>query len=181
MIQMLIGFVFVFLDFDITHNISKIGLLPDFIGYIFLYKGLQELAKDSPLFKKMKPYTIGMAIYTGILYFCDLKGFTLYLGGYSLILRVISFIFSLYISYKIIMGIIKIEEVNESDLNGDTLKRIWIQRTIFAVLTIMFVFIFKVYIILNVLTAALSIYFLFEFKKAKRLYDDMKYRMDWRE
>ena len=35
--------IFVFLDFDLNIGNSKIGLIPDFIGYIYMYKGAAEL------------------------------------------------------------------------------------------------------------------------------------------
>ena len=69
-----IGFILIFLDFNLTINNSQIGLIPDFIGYIIMINGLTEMADDSRLFLKSKPYAAGMAVYTGILYFADMFG-----------------------------------------------------------------------------------------------------------
>ena len=56
-----IGFIFLFLNLDINLGELKIGLLPDFVGYIIMLNGLIELEEKSPLFMEAKPYTKGMA------------------------------------------------------------------------------------------------------------------------
>ena len=53
-----------------------IGLIPDFLGYIFIRKGVQELREESPCFARLDPWTLGMAVYSGILYLLDLFGYT---------------------------------------------------------------------------------------------------------
>jgi len=66
----------VFLDFNINLGRSKIGLLPDFIGYIVMAGGLAELQSESESFAKVKGFAKGMAVYSGILYLLDLLGFS---------------------------------------------------------------------------------------------------------
>ncbi len=103
--NIMIGFIFVFLDFNLTFGNSKIGLIPDFIGYMVMAKGLIQMAEESLLFMKAKPYATGMAVYTGVLYFMDLSGISVLLGALSYILAIVSTIISLYISYNIVMGV----------------------------------------------------------------------------
>lgn len=56
MSNIFIGALFVFLNFTININGIKIGLIPDFIGYIIMVKGLAELENESPYFLKAKGF-----------------------------------------------------------------------------------------------------------------------------
>ena len=120
-----IGFLLVFLNFNLNLGNSTIGLFPDFIGYIVMINGLAEMAEESQLFLKVKPYAAGMAVYTGILYFIDFLGVSPSLGAFSYILAIVSTIISLYISYCVIMGVKETEEKHNTELNGDSLKSTW--------------------------------------------------------
>ena len=59
------GMLLVFLDFNINLGRSKIGLLPDFIGYIVMAGGLAELQSESESFAKVKGFAKGMAVIRG--------------------------------------------------------------------------------------------------------------------
>ena len=48
MLQILIGYLFLFFNFEI----NGIDLLPGFIGYIFIFVGLGKLANESIYFQK---------------------------------------------------------------------------------------------------------------------------------
>ena len=81
MSNIFIGALFVFLNFTININGIKIGLIPDFIGYIIMVKGLAELENESPYFLKAKGFAKGMAVYTAILYAMDLFGLSYNFGN----------------------------------------------------------------------------------------------------
>lgn len=46
------GLFFVTLDFDLSLGSVTLGLLPDFVGYYLLMKGMEELAEESGHFEK---------------------------------------------------------------------------------------------------------------------------------
>jgi hypothetical protein len=73
----------IFLDFNLNLGNSQIGLIPDFAGYIVMINGLREMADESPLFMKVKPYATGMAVYTAAVYAMDLFGISSSLGALS--------------------------------------------------------------------------------------------------
>lgn len=166
-----IGFIFIFLNFNLTLDNVKIGLLPDFVGYMIMINGLAEMAEESTLFAKVKPYAAGMAIYTGILYLLDLFSITLSLGALLYILAFVSISISLYISYNIVMGVIDIEGKRNIFLNGSSLKSTWTFLAVFNILTIMSLLIpvLTIFFILAAFIAAIC--FLFAFNKSKNLYD----------
>lgn len=165
-----IGFILVFLDFNLTLGSSQIGLIPDFVGYIVMTRGLIEMADESSMFVKVKPYVTGMTIYTGILYLLDLLGISVSLGALTYVLAIISMAVSLYISYHIVMGVIDMEGNYNTTLNGSKLKSTWTLLAIFNVLTFVSLLIPFIAIICIVASFIVAIYFLVIFNHSKNLY-----------
>lgn len=170
--NILIGFILIFLDFNLNIGNSKIGLIPDFIGYLIIISGLVEMAEESTLFMKVKPLVSGMVIYTGILYFLDLLGFSTLLGTFSYILAITSTAISLYISYNIVMAVIEMEAKYSKSLNGNSLKSIWTLLAVFNILTFVTLLIPVIAVVCIVVTLIINICFLAAFNNSKNLYYD---------
>ncbi|MBH1940586.1 hypothetical protein I5677_06770 [Mobilitalea sibirica] len=123
--RIFIGFLFVFLNFNFNLNASTIGLIPDFIGYILIHKGLYELSLRSQWFGKVKPYVRCMVLFTAVIYVFDLLGISVSMGYLSLFLGLVSTIISLYITYSIVMGIQDMEKIYQWKLKAETLFMVW--------------------------------------------------------
>ena len=104
------GLLLVSFDFNLTLGSCVIGLIPDFLGYIFIRKGVQELREESLCFARLDPWTLGMAVYSGILYLLDLFGIGLRPGFFSYLMGAASLAASLYISYFIVRGVQDMEQ-----------------------------------------------------------------------
>jgi Archaeal/vacuolar-type H+-ATPase subunit I len=183
-----IGMILVFLNFDITLGSSKIGLIPSFIGYAYMYFGVLELSEYSHKFVKIAPVIKVMAIYTGFMYLIDLLGFSasfeipfgfgsfLDVGVplefilFSVLLGLISTFVSLFISYEIIQGIKDIESVKMKDLNSGQLLSTWKILAVFSLLTFVLLIIPELAIICIIVIVIVDIYYLFVFNKSKNLY-----------
>jgi hypothetical protein len=174
--NILIGFLLIFLDFNLNLGSSQIGLIPDFAGYIIMINGLAEMAGESPLFLKVKPYATGMAVYTGILYLMNLIGISASLGALSYILAVASTIISLYISYCVVTGIKEMEEKYSVFLNGGSLKSTWTLLAVFNIAAFVSLLIQPLAVICIIAAFIVAICFLVAFSKSKNLYDEMKAR-----
>ena len=110
--------IFIFLDFDLNIGNSKIGLIPDFIGYIYMYKGAAELIVYSEKFEKIRPIIAVMAAYSVLTYAAGLIGLSASLGIPAMyILSLIATVISLIISYRIVQGVGDIEIAASSELN----------------------------------------------------------------
>lgn len=169
-----IGFILIFLDFSLNIGNSQIGLIPDFVGYIVMISGLEEMAVESTLFIKVKPYVTGMALYSGLLYVLDLIGVYVTLGILSYVLALISIALSLYISYNIVMGVIDMEGKYNTILNGDSLKSTWTLLAVFNILTFVSLLIPPIALICIIVTFIIAICFLVAFNNSKNLY----YKLD---
>ena len=186
--NILIGMILVFLNFDITIGSSKIGLIPSFIGYAYMYSGVMELSDYSNKFVKIAPIIKVMIVFTGLIYLADLLGFSAYLqlpgvimisdigipSGFVLfgiLLGLIVMIASLYISYEIIQGIKDIESVQMKDLNSDQLLSTWKLLAVLAFLShALLIIVPGLAFICIILTMVMHIYYLFIFNKSKNLY-----------
>ena len=115
------GFLLIFLEFNLTLGNCTVGLLPDFIGYLCILSGLVELAEDGPSFKKARPFAILMSVYSAIVYILDFLGKTVGFWWLS----VITTVFSLYVSYLIVKGVVEIEKKYHANLSSKALNVTW--------------------------------------------------------
>lgn len=168
--NILIGFIFILLDFTLNLSNTKIDLIPDLVGYLFILSGLNEMSRESVMFNKTKPFATAMAVYSGLLFFVDLMGGSISFGGLNYILALISIVVALNISYQIVMGVIDIEGQYNRNLNGNSLKSTWTLLAIFRILAFFFMVI-PLFSILCIIGAfILDICFLVAFNSSKNLY-----------
>lgn len=167
-----IGLLLVFLDFNLDLGASRIGLIPDFVGYIFIMKGLDELSGESEYFAKMKPFATGMLVYTSILYALDLFGLSLSPNAmFALILGLVSTVISLYISYNIVMGVSNMEMTQGRTLNAEQLYNMWKVMAILSVVIYVLMFIPALGLMAFIALLIVNIMFLVAFNKSKNLYE----------
>lgn len=135
-----------------------------------MINGLAELTHKSSRFSKIRPFAVGMAIYTGVLYAFDLLAVSVNLGGFSLILGLASTVISLYISYNIVMGIKDMEIAYTQQLNGDNLLTMWKVLAVLSLVIYLLFFIPALGLLCIIGNIVVAILFLVSFNKAKNLY-----------
>lgn len=173
MSNIFIGFLLIFLDINLILNQGTIGLTPDFIGYIFVVKGIAEMASESTLFMKVRSLCIGMAIYTGVIYVIELFGIKTQLDWLGVLLGFVSTILSLYISYTIVCGVQEIETLRAIDLNGNKLRSTWTYMAICQVIIYLSIFMPILAIILFIISTIISIIFLVNLNTSKNNYNNL--------
>lgn len=169
-----IGFLLIFLDFTLNLGSSKIGLIPDFIGYLMMARGLSELSEESSLFEVVRPFATGMAVYTGVLYAMDLFGISASLGYFSALLGIVSTAVSLYISYEIVMGVRAMEDKYGTDLNGESLYSAWKLQAVFSLITFLSLLLPVLALIFIMAAFFAAVYFLVMFSRTKNRYYEFK-------
>lgn len=164
--------VLLILDFHVTIHSSQIGLIPDFLGYIFILNGLSEMAVFSDRFSKISPYVKGLVVFSIILYVMDLFGISVTLGvTVSFVLELLSSILVLFISYHIIMGIKDVETTKMQNLNGRQLYSAWKLLATLYLVMYLFLFISPILVVIcAVIGFFVSIYCLVKFYQAKNLF-----------
>ncbi len=166
------GFIFVMLDFNLSIGGLTIGLIPDFIGFWFLSKGMSELAVESDTFEK----NIGLAkilmICSAIIYVIDLLGLSLGLLGP--IIGIIMAIAHIYLEYKVVTGFFELERYNNVYLGAEDCKSKWIFTMVFNLLNLVLVWIPIINIIGLVVAVIMNIVFLVSVNTFKNNYYAMK-------
>lgn len=127
MSNIFIGYIFVFFHL----KINGFDLLPDFIGYILIYRGLCKLTVETAIFEKAKPATIGM----GILSFMSLivGGTINYNSLIWSVINLLATLVSIYILYIINTGIYEIEQTRNIPLNSEKLFEIWKIQSVLSI------------------------------------------------
>lgn len=119
------GFFFVFLNFNLTFNGHVVNLLPAFVGYWILVRSMDALSGESRLFGALRPFAIGMTVYTAILWVGDLLAVTSS-GPVSMLLGVLSTLVSLYIAWGVSRAVEDMERARSADLGAAGLSKAWI-------------------------------------------------------
>ena len=146
MLKIFIGYLFIFIDFDI----GGFDIASDFIGFILIYLGINEYP-DVVSFRKSTPFMLAMLVkslvFTILAVFFKEDNTTLSLISAALIIP--SAIVSLCYLYYIIKGFGELEEKTGLDLNYQKLFRLWNKRKFVEILDAVFIVITSVFAILN--------------------------------
>ncbi len=167
------GMIFVFFDFHLDLDAMRIGLIPDFIGYYFMYKGLREIGGLSPRFAKTEPFVVGMLVFSAVSYLLDLVGMASAFGGVAgTILSLAALALSLYISYSIIMGIKDIEADRGVNLDSARLYSVWKLQVVFSAISFVLLLVPVLAFVSILVSVAISAYYLYVFHKTRRLFNE---------
>lgn len=166
--------IFVFLNLDL-HDLlidnSSLGLIPSFVGYFFMFRGLKEMVSFSGRFQKMIPYVKWIGIYSAINYMAALFGILARLPmPLTLLLDFAAIVISLYISYNIIMGIRDIEMNRSQNLNCTQLYFAWRMLAVFSALPFLGAFIPLIAYISVIVGFGVGVYYIYAFYNTKSLF-----------
>ena len=128
MLQILIGYLFLFFNFEI----NGIDLLPGFIGYIFIFVGLGKLANESIYFQKARPWSIVMTVFEVV----ALAKLIIQTEVSTLLFSILGFIgavISIYIMYCIVEGIGDVEKTYCVTMGYEKLMLIWKVISVFRI------------------------------------------------
>lgn len=171
---------YIFLGYILTFfhiKIKGFDLLPNFLGYIFIFVGLAKL--EGIHFKKAKPFAVFMAINSLLFTIGGLVGAS-FEGELFATYNLFTVGIWIYISYLIILGIKELEFITGRQLGFQKLFTIWKIQTILHVITRLVVFTQNEILVLiaSIFTAILitmNVIFLVYFYKAKTIYESKNY------
>lgn len=127
--SLFVGLVFVFLDFSLQLGRVRIDLVPDFVGYLLICRGLRQMAPEGARFGRTIPAARCAAVYTGLLYFLNLTGLPARAGAQAGILPVAATAASLLVSYGITRAVEELELRLDCDFGASGLRMAWIALT----------------------------------------------------
>lgn len=166
------GLFFVFLNFNLNLNQHTLNLLPPFVGYYLLCQGTEELDGESPLFRNIRPFAVGMGVYTAILWLGDLLGVSGGSGVIGGLLGLLAVLVGLYICWALIQAVRDMEERRGADLNSAAMGRAWIVMAAAQVVCWLCVWLLSGLAILGLIAGLIGIIMLLTaFWKGQKLYE----------
>lgn len=119
------GFFFLFINFNLTVNGHILNVLPPFIGCWLLYRGFEELRTESERFDALRPFAVGLGIYTALIWVGNLLGVSS--GSWiGTLLGIAASIVDLYIAWGVIQALRETEERRQTNLNATAMYYAWI-------------------------------------------------------
>jgi len=167
--KIFLGLLFVLLDVNINIGASSIEILPDFVGYILLIKGLAEVMEYSEEFKDAQNLSKGMVFYSAIVFVLDIIA-VLKHPVFTIILALISTAGSLVAARSIIKGMQRIEICQMKNLMTDVLMKYWQYLALFSVAGVILSFVGLLGAILVLVALIFAIIFLVKFSNSRNLY-----------
>ena len=184
MYKILVGMILALFDIVISIDHMRIDIVPDFVGYILIWRELVELEDEATYFVAAEKNAYFMKIFMLAFFVLDLFGiksaiFKMGLFGslttivYLLVEAFIVVMF-LYIAYDITCGVQEMEEEYEEDMCGDELMRAWkvmaIASAIYMLCYIISFYLSEIGLITSVLVIVAQTYYLVRFCACARRY-----------
>ena len=160
-----IGFLFMFLNFNITVSNHVIGLLPLFVGYIFIGRGIKEFEGKVPAFDKIKNFSKIMIAVGVVIYVMDFLAINI--GAVYFLVSVVVLAANVYASFNITEGILYLEETKDINIFGKDVRRMWKFMIIANCASTVTVFIPVLNIIATIAVLVITILFLIAMNKTK--------------
>ena len=123
-----IGMLLVFLNFSINLGAEEqyiINLIPDFLGYIFILKGINEMMKESAVFDRALKPAKTLVAFGIIAFIANAAGVADRHENISSIGVFIMLVFEIKLWFRIIEGIEDVERNRNIFLNSPELRRVW--------------------------------------------------------
>lgn len=166
------GFFFIFINFNLTVNQHVLNILPPFVGYLLLKRGTRDMEAESPLFAPIRPFAVGMAVYTGILWLGDLLGVTGQGSWLGTLLGLAAMVISLYVSWSVVQAIRDVESRRGADLNSTSLKTAWTVLAVAQVAAYVLALLVSLLALLGVIAGLVGIvWFLVALWRSRRNYE----------
>lgn len=169
--ELFIGMLLVFLDVNVSITGHTFEILPDFLGYFLMMRGLEALSAESHWFEKARPAAMGMAVYSALVYAVDVLAVTVYSRFLSFCLSALATVVSLLIGWWIVSGVQDVERRRGWDLEGEKLRGMWLYAAVIQGITCVCAWIPLVGQMGLIATLVMYICYLAAFYRTKNLYE----------
>ncbi len=166
-----IGLIFILFDFSISVGPVTLGLIPTFVGFFLIAKGVKALYPYSYSFKSANTVSIISLVFSAALYAIDLFGLSSVVFAHhavSFIVSIVSTILYLIVLFHILKGIQEIEEDNDIKIGYSQLMSCWTVILVSKLLLASAGFIPLLALLCLLLSLVISIVFLVFFRRTDK-------------
>lgn len=169
------GLILVFFDFHLNIGACSISLLPAFVGYILIGKGMKSV--DCGAYVTARPWVTAGIIYSAIVWVLNCLGVMTQLTTmalFAVLFAVGGTVILMGVLHRITGGICEIEQVHGWDLQGRALKTAWTVTAVWVVLMHLTSLLGMAALAVVALIAAYAfeVYYLFRYHKSRKAYED---------
>ena len=132
---------------------NNFHLLPDFVGYILIYLGMNEMRLASLTYAQTQKLAGGAAVYEGILWIAALTqaGFG---GSAAVLLRVASLVLKLLVTFYVWVGVRELEQTpGAPDMGSKNMRICWWGLLICWVVSLLPIALSQLAVILSIVAA----------------------------
>ena len=167
------GFLLVFLDINIHFGVSTVDFLPSWLGYLLMIKGLDTLAEESERFAAARPWCVGMAVYTGVLWIADLFALGAELTFFTWLLGLAGTCVSFYITSIILDGIDRMQ-LRHGEIGAAGLRKAWQVAAIATIGAYLLSIVQVIMVICLLISAVANIVFLVPMHATRRAWNELR-------
>ena len=133
MVYLFWGFLFTFVNAKVHPAGLTVGLIPDFVGFFLLWRGLVVLSSESRVFKKLTPVALVFLFVSLFMYVTDL--FNVFSED-NMIMFAVGIVYTaarLFFCYFILRGIKDMEVKRNAEFYSAKLFRAWVAVFVFNI------------------------------------------------
>ena len=121
-----IGYLLILISFPITIGSGTVNLVPDFIGYWFVVKGIKCLREESAVLSKTYLAANIMTVYSAVLWGLNAAGLYAQLPEIAMLAAdALDALGLVYLLFRVVSGIKELEMRRQIALGGKTLTVLW--------------------------------------------------------
>ena len=172
------GLIFLFFDFNLNFGASSISLLPAFVGFALIRKGMGTVT-ECERYGKAQPWMLAGIACSAVVWVLNLLG-TPDGSVLGFVLGVVSGAFQLVATWQIAKGVAELEDVYQYDLYAKPLMTAWTVLLIWVILVRVTAWLgIDVLAMLALLASfVFMIYYIVRFHKSRKAYEE---RAGWQE
>ncbi len=166
------GVFFLVLNFNVTIGSCTVDVLPNFVGYFLLMKGMSGLSEESDAFAKGRHWAFGMMIFSTVLFVLDLMNLSVHGAVKTWGLGLVAMSATLIVLYLLVSGVEQMEQRHCWDLDSVRLRNMWMIQVVLTPIIYLLSWIPMVGMVCVLASGVVSLVFLVALHGSKRRYDD---------
>lgn len=132
--RLVLGMLFVFLDIPLELGSATLELLPDFVGYLLMMKGLRKLAQDSAVFQRGETVALVMAVIHGVHWLMDFFAASVQAELYAWLVGLAVAVLDLVLTFWVVKGVADMERRYHWVLQAGKLRSMWLIQLVLTIL-----------------------------------------------
>lgn len=168
------GMAFVLLDIDLSFGNMTVGLIPDWLGYWWLFRGFWELEEKWDGFRKGRRPMLILAVFSGVLYGMKLLALSVRQEFLLWALGLAAAVAGVIVTRLVGRGVRHMEAENRWELRGGKLGNLWLYLAVLQVFSALLSWVPLVGTVCAVASAVMTLCWLAALWDAKKRF----YRMD---